>query len=150
MVMNKFLSVAVPVAALSLCWQMPSQAQQAPSNYVGPAIIFGGGNSAIGAQAKFGIADKISVRPVLGFLNGGTLIGASATYDFNFQVPSQARTQLEPFAGLGVAVGGGDTTVYAQVGTDFDVSDDIVLVGDIKIPLTGGSSLFAIGAGFKF
>jgi hypothetical protein len=147
--MNKFLSFTVVTTLLTLVMQFPSHAQKIKSDYVGPTVIFGNGNSAIGAQAKFGVAESISVRPVLGFLNNGTLLGVAATYDFD--VPAQsARVKFEPFAGLGVSVGSGNSTVYAQLGTDVGVSENIIVTGDIKIPFSGGGSLFGIGAGFKF
>jgi hypothetical protein len=102
-------------------------------------------------NGKFGIAESISIRPIIAFGSGSTGIGASATYDFN--LPGQSSTKFEPFAGIGFLTNtsaGGNGIFYAQVGTDFDITENIVLNGDLKIPLNGGSTNFGIGAGFKF
>ena len=148
--MKKILSIAVSAAALTVAAQLPSQAQSKDS-YIGPTILFGGGSSILGVNGKFGVAESVSIRPVIGFASGTTLFGASATYDFN--LPGQSSTKFEPFAGIGFlsATGaGGSGIAYAQLGTDFGVSDNIVLNADLKIPLSGGGTFFGIGAGFKF
>jgi hypothetical protein len=148
--MKKILSIVASAAVLSVAAQLPSQAESKES-YIGPTIIFGGGSSIFGVNGKFGIAENISVRPVVAFGSGATAFGASATYDFN--LPGQSTTKFEPFAGIGfvTATGaGGSGIVYAQAGTDFGITDNIVLNADLKIPLSGGGTLFGIGAGFKF
>jgi hypothetical protein len=148
--MKKILSIVASAAVISVASQLPSQAQSKDS-YIGPTILFGSGSSIFGANGKFGIAENISVRPIIAFASGTTAFGASATYDFN--LPGQSSTKFEPFAGIGflTATGaGGSGIAYAQIGTDFAVSDNIVLNGDLKIPLSGGGTFFGIGAGFKF
>jgi hypothetical protein len=149
--MKKIFAIAAATAALTVAAQLPSHAET-QTNYVGPAVIFGGGDSVFGAEAKFGVAKNISIRPVIAFASGTTLFGGSATYDFD--LPGQSSTKFEPFAGIGFLTAtssGSGSIAYAQVGTDIGVSDSIVLTGDLKIPLSGGSStLFGIGAGFKF
>jgi opacity protein-like surface antigen len=147
--MKKILSVFASAAILATAIQLPSNAQP-KTNYVGPAIFFGNGNSAFGVQGKFGLSNNFSVRPVIAFPSGGnTIFGALATYDFD--LPGQSSTKFEPFAGVGFLTGSGNTAVYAQVGTDIEVSENIVITGDLKFPLSNGNStLFGIGAGFKF
>ncbi len=144
--MKKILSIVASAAILSVATQLPSQAESKDS-YIGPTILFGGGSSVFGVNGKFGIAENISLRPVVAFGSGDTIFGASATYDFNLL--GQSSTKFEPFAGIGVAFGN-SSTVYAQAGTDFGITDNIVLNADLKIPLSGGGTLFGIGAGFKF
>jgi opacity protein-like surface antigen len=150
LIMKKILSIAASAAVLTVAAQLPSQAQSKDS-YIGPTILFGSGDTVFGANGKFGIAESISIRPIIAFGSGATAFGASATYDFN--LPGQSSTKFEPFAGIGflTATGaGGSGIAYAQLGTDFGVSDNIVLNADLKIPLSGGGTFFGIGAGFKF
>ncbi len=144
--MKKILSIAASAAVLSVAAQLPSQAQSKDS-YIGPTIVFGGGNSAFGVNGKFGVAENISVRPIAIFGSGNTVFGAAATYDF--KLPGQSAVQFEPFAGIGVSFGNA-SSVYAQLGTDFGITDSIMLNADLKVPLSGGGTLIGIGAGFKF
>lgn len=149
LIMKKILSIVASAALLSVATQLPSQAQSKDS-YIGATILFGGGDSIFGVNGKFGIAESISVRPVIAFASGTTIFGGSATYDFN--LPGQSSTKFDPFIGIGflTANGGGNGIAYAQVGTDVGVSENIVLNADLKIPLNGGGTLVGLGAGFKF
>ena len=148
--MKKILSIAA-ATVLASSFQMPSQAQsQSKKNYVGPVVYFINGNSIFGAQGKIGIFDHVSVRPVIGFSGGSTAYNASVTYDLNLS----GQSPFEPFAGIGfVSLSGvrSSTITYAQVGTDIGLGENIVLTGDLKFSLSGGSGVVAgIGTGLKF
>jgi hypothetical protein len=156
--MKKILLIATATVLAASC-QLPSQAQspvqsqmQGKKNYIGPVVYFINGNSIFGAQAKIGIFDHVSVRPVIGFSGGSTAYNASATYDFNLS--GQSPVQFEPFAGIGfVSLSGArsSTITYAQVGTDVGLGENIVLTGDLKFSLSGGSGVVAgVGTGLKF
>ena len=148
--MKEILSIAA-ATVLASSFQLPSQAQsQSKKNYVGPVVYFINGNSVFGAQGKIGIFDHVSVRPVIGFSGGSTAYNASVTYDLNLS----GQSPFEPFAGIGfVSLSGvrSSTITYAQVGTDIGVGENIVLTGDLKFSLSGGSGVVAgIGTGLKF
>ena len=148
--MKEILSIAA-ATVLASSFQLPSQAQsQSKKNYVGPVVYFINGNSVFGAQGKIGIFDHVSVRPVIGFSGGSTAYNASVTYDLNLS----GQSPFEPFAGIGfVSLSGvrSSTITYAQVGTDIGIGENIVLTGDLKFSLSGGSGVVAgIGTGLKF
>jgi hypothetical protein len=156
--MKKILSIIAAAAVLAATVQLPSNAEKAKTNYIGPQISFGNGFTLFGAKAKFGIADSFSIRPDLAFATGngggsGFAYGAAATYDFDLSGQS-STTQFEPYVGigfLGLSGGGASTTVtYLDLGTDVGLSG-VTLNADLKISLSGGGgTLFGIGAGFKF
>jgi opacity protein-like surface antigen len=130
-------------------------------SYVGPTIGLGGG-TVFGVTSKFPIADSISARPFIQFgsqsFTGGSaslaLYGASATYDF--KLPGSG---FVPYAGIGilaatVSVSGSGYTgsasgtgVYFDLGTDYAVSDSIVLNASYRSNIGG---YFSVGAGYQF
>ncbi len=146
--MKKILSIAA-ATVLASSFQLPSQAQ-GQKNYIGPVVYFINGSSVFGAQGKIGVFDHVSVRPVIGFSGGSTAYNASVTYDLNLS----GSSPFEPFAGIGfVSLSGvrSSTITYAQVGTDIGIGENIVLTGDLKFSLSGGSGVVAgIGTGLKF
>jgi hypothetical protein len=148
------LATACTAAAISA----PAQAGGAGSSSIGPAVLFGNGNSAIGAEGKFGVSDNLSIRPLIFFPNGGTIYGGSLTYDFDLSSRGSGNSKISPFVGGGLLVesfnnGGNSTSVgYFTGGADFAVSDAIDLKAAIDIPFSGNNSstLFSVGAGFRF
>jgi hypothetical protein len=147
-----FALTAVCVAAISA----PAVAGGTGSSAVGPSILFGNGNSAIGVEGKFGVSDNLSVRPLIFFPTGGTIYGASLTYDFN--TGNMGSAKLSPFLGggfIGASANGGgssETLGYLTGGADFAVSESIDIKAAVDIPFSGGNSttLFSVGAGFRF
>ncbi len=133
--------------------QIPAQSKvQSKKNYIGPVIYFVNGISVVGAISKIGVFDQVSIRPSIGFAGGSTAWNASATYDLNLSGGS--AVQFTPFAGVGVVSRSGvrgSTITYAQLGTDIGLGENIVLTGDLKFSLSGGSGVVAgIGTGLKF
>jgi opacity protein-like surface antigen len=122
-------------------------------SYVGPTLSPGFGVTLFGVAAKFPVAENISARPFFQFgsLSGVnlSLYGASATYDF--KIPN---SEFKPYAGLGLvgasvsAAGSSFSSaasgLYLELGTDYAVSDSIVLNAAYR----GG--LLSIGAGYQF
>jgi opacity protein-like surface antigen len=121
-------------------------------SYVGPIVSPGFGATLFGVAAKFPVAENISARPFFQFASQGganlSYYGASATYDF--KIPN---SEFKPYAGLGfagisVSAGGfGGASVsglYFDLGTDYAISDSIVLNAAYR----GG--LFSVGAGYQF
>jgi opacity protein-like surface antigen len=121
-------------------------------SYVGPIISPGFGATLFGVAAKFPVAENISARPFFQFASQGgaslSYYGASATYDF--KIPN---SEFKPYAGIGLAgisvsaggFGGASAAgIYFDLGTDYAISDSIVLNAAYR----GG--LFSIGAGYQF
>jgi hypothetical protein len=147
---------------LVLGMSAPARAQSVTTskNYIGPSVIFGGGNTNFAVDSKFGVSDNLSLRPFVAFGNGATTFGSSLTYDFNLSNSPGGgtlgeRTQVTPFVGGGIAIasGGNNNTVgYFTGGADFDVTENVTLKGELDIPFTGGNTntLVRLGAGFKF
>jgi hypothetical protein len=123
------------------------------NNYVGPTVTFGGGQSVFGIDSKIGVADNISLRPYVIFPSGGTQFGTSLTYDWDLR---QSATPITPFIGVGVGfqTGNSNTTTngFAQVGADFNVSDNIALLGSVAIPFNSNNANTSVtlGAGLRF
>ncbi len=154
--------LAVSVGSIALAsMAMPLSASAQPNekkNYVGPQVNFFNGATGFGATSKFGVADNISVRPFVSFASAGsanvTFYGAAATYDFNLDSPGQS-SGFAPYAGIGYlgasATAGGfsgsASSVYFEVGSDYNVSDNISLNANYRFK-DGG--FFSIGGGFNF
>lgn len=155
---------SVCTAALLLLSAGGANAQE-KTTYIGPSVSFVGGGSLIGVNAKFKVADSISVRPFVQFgtitygafgNDSVTIFGASATYDLN--IP---RSDFNPYAGVGYQSGPGSKNVgfglsipspitsgiYFEVGTDYNISDSIALNASYRIK-DGGS--FNLGGAYRF
>jgi hypothetical protein len=156
--MNKFL--LIPTILVTLITAAITQSPQAAlaggigNNYIAPSVTFGGGSSVFGIDSKLGIADNISLRPFVKFPSGGTNFGTSVTYDWDLR---QASLPITPFIGLGLGFQTGNsnttTTGFAQVGADFNVSENIALLGSVAIPFNnnvGNTTNFTLGAGLRF
>jgi opacity protein-like surface antigen len=144
--MKKILSL-VSIAAL-LATALPAAAQ-VKNNYIGPSISFGSGDTAIGVTSKFGVADSISVRPFAIFPSGGTVFGASATYDFNLNDGSGANP-FTPYGGIGfvtTSASNSRSEVYFEIGADYDATESIMLNVNHRFRDGGFTS---IGGGFRF
>ncbi len=151
------------VALVMLCSSVATLAMSAParagmgSNSVGPSLLITNGTTSIGVDSKFGISDNISIRPSVYFPSGGTLFGASLTYDFD--VSRSSKLQITPYLGGGVLVGvannrggGSETLTFFTGGADFGISDSVDLKAALNVPLSsnGSTTAVSIGAGFKF
>jgi hypothetical protein len=151
--MNKNIFAAAILCSTVAVAGISTSAQAGPSKgVVGPSVLIGSGNTFIGVDSKFGVADNVSVRPAVYFGNGATLFGAAVTYDFDLPGNSSKFT---PFVGgnLLIATGGGAsaTAVGLVGGADFDVTDTIQLKAAINVPLTSNlGTAVQLGAGFKF
>ncbi len=139
-----------------------SVSAQEKTSYVGPSIGFGSGNTVYGINAKFKVADDISVRPFIQFGNRSegpvsaslTLYGASATYDFNLP-----QSEFKPYAGVGflgatasvsvpgASVSGTGSGIYLEVGSDYNISDTIALNANYKFR-DGG--YLSVGGAYRF
>ena len=123
------------------------------NNYIAPSVTFGDGATVFGIDSKFGVANNVSLRPFLSFPSGGTEFGTSLTYDWDLR---QASFPVTPFIGLGLGFQTGNqnttTTGFAQVGADFNVSDNVALLGSVAIPFNNnnGGTNVTLGAGLRF
>lgn len=122
------------------------------NNYIGPSVNFGGGSTVIGVDSKFGIADHLSLRPYITFPSGGTTYGTSLTYDWDLR---ESPLPITPFIGLGInfnSVGSNtQTTGFAQLGADLNVSESFALLGSVSIPFnSSNSTTVTIGSGIRF
>jgi hypothetical protein len=134
----------------------PASAQLSQMS-IGPSVEFGNGQTAFGADSKFGISNNLSLRPFIYFPNSGTKFGTALTYDL--PLTNTANTlQLTPFVGGSVDFntgnGNNNTTNFGLVGgVDLDLTDSLRLKGAINVPLNNGQNrdtTFTIGAGFRF
>jgi outer membrane protein W len=158
--MKNILSVLATTALVSIALQLPSQAGEQKKSYVGLGATFIGDTTGLGLVSKFGVADNISIRPFVSILgsSGNTslyLAGISATYDFNL-----SNADLVPYAGLGyssIGVTDGNSTenlvssVFAEVGVDYNVADSIAVNGSYRYFFAGddGGSL-SVGVSYRF
>jgi hypothetical protein len=157
--MKKFLSVFVATTLVSIATQLPSQAGETKKNYVGVGLTSISGITGFGLTSKFGIADSLSVRPFISILasSGNTSLylgGASVTYDF-----SLSNADLTPYGGLGygsVGITNGvdnaslGSSIYAELGADYNVAESISINGNYKYFFSGSSNALALGAGYRF
>jgi opacity protein-like surface antigen len=120
------------------------------NNYIAPSVTFSSG-TAFGVDGKFGIADNISLRPYVFFPSAGIQVGSSVTYDWDLR---QASLPITPFIGLGALFQTGNesrSTVYAQVGADLNISENIALLGAVAFPFSNNFVTgVTLGAGLRF
>ncbi len=152
------------VALVMLCSSVATLAVSTParagmgSSSVGPSLLITNGTTSIGVDSKFGISDNISIRPAVYFPSGGTVFGASLTYDFD--VSRSSKMQITPYLGGGLLVGvannnrggGSETQTFFTGGADFGISDSVDLKAALLVPLSSNNSTTGVtlGAGFKF
>jgi Outer membrane protein beta-barrel domain len=152
---------SMATAAIVMC-SVSSVSAQEKTSYVGPSIGFGSGDAVYGVNAKFKVADDISVRPFIQFGNRSagsvnatlTLYGASASYDFTLP-----QSEFKPYAGVGyigatasVSVpganfSGSSSGIYFEVGSDYNISDTIALNANYKFR-DGG--YLSVGGAYRF
>ncbi len=139
-------------AIATVAMSMPASAQVGQS-FIGPSILFGNGQTAIGIDSKFGVSDNLSLRPFLYFPSNGTNFGTALTYDLPLR-NTDSTVLITPFVGgsLDINTGGGSFTALSLVGgADFDLSDNLRLKASLSVPLNNGRSTgLAVGAGFRF
>ena len=143
---------SILTAALILLSVSSSSAAEEKQNYVAPSIGFVNGSILYGINAKFGLAENVSLRPFIQYKNSGsgsgTAYGASVTY--NFQIPS---SRLIPYLGIGageVATTGtasGSGGIYFEGGIDYNASDNLVINANYK---SASTAWINIGAGYRF
>jgi hypothetical protein len=143
---------SILTAALILLSVSTASAGEDKQNYVAPSIGFVNGNTVYGINAKFGIAENVSLRPFIQSKSSGTgtgtAYGASVTY--NFQIPS---SRLIPYLGIGAAevattgTASGNGGFYFEGGVDYNASDNFVINANYK---SASSTWINIGAGYRF
>jgi hypothetical protein len=149
-IVKKCLSViAILAAATAIGTATPATAgQSARKNYVGPTITLVNGLTGFGANSRFGISENASVRPFAVFFSSGnesaTVLGADLTYDYTFP-----QTDWTIYGGLGLASagtsnGGAASGFRLSVGTEYRMSDSLVLNANANF------GYLTIGAGFNF
>lgn len=118
---------------------------------------FGGGQTSVGIDSKFGVSDNFSLRPFIYFPSGGTDFGSALTYDFHL-IDTDSKVQITPFVGGSVDVNNSDgnsslTTVGLVGGADFDVTDSVRLKAAVVVPFStdrGQTTTVTLGAGWRF
>jgi outer membrane protein W len=157
--MKKFLSVLVSTAIVGVAIQLPSQADETKKNYVGVGLTSISNITGFGLVSKFEVANSISVRPFVSILasSGDTsvyLAGASVTYDF-----SLSTSNLTPYGGIGYGFAGITngldnatlgSSIYAEIGADYNVAESISINGNYKNFFSGGGSALGLGASYRF
>jgi hypothetical protein len=133
----------------------PSPAQVRQSS-IGPSILFGNGQTAIGVDSKFSISDNLSLRPFIYFPSNGTDFGTALTYDIPLS-NNDSSLIITPFVGGSVDYNSGNnvnvTTFSLVGGADVDLSDSLRLKGSLIVPLSndrGQGTGFSVSAGFRF
>jgi opacity protein-like surface antigen len=159
MMNRKFFGLAIVSASVITTIGVTSPARSQPArNYVGPALSIGGGQTAIGADSRFNLSERLSLRPHLFFPNNGTRVGAAITYDFDASTDYTQRVKISPYAGAGVDFSGlsnnsNVTNAYVVAGADFGFNENISVKGEVNIPVNSANSQstsVTLGAGFYF
>lgn len=153
--MKKLLFIPTFLFAVVMSAIMPSPqsalAGGIGNNYIAPSVTLGGGSSVFGIDSKIGVADNFSLRPFVKFPSGGTGYGASLTYDWDLR---QSPAAITPFLGLGFEFQTANNTTnsngFAQIGADFNVSENIALLGSVAIPFNNRTTSVTLGAGLRF
>jgi hypothetical protein len=151
-----FVALLSSIATIGMT--TPASAQSVPvvrQSSIGPSVLFGNGQTAVGIDSKFSLSDNISLRPFVYFPNNGTDFGTALTYDIALR-NNDSSLLITPFVGGSVDINSGGnsvTTVSLVGGADLDLSESIRLKGSIIVPLSndrGQGTGIAVGAGFRF
>lgn len=122
---------------------------------IGPSVLFGNGQAAIGIDSKFGISDNLSLRPFIYFASSGTDFGTALTYDFPLR-NTENNIVITPFVGASLDINTGAnsiTTAGLVGGADFDLSESLRLKASLIVPLSsdrGQTTGVTVGAGWRF
>lgn len=141
------------IAALGM--SKSASAQVVGQSSIGPSVLFGNGQTAIGIDSKFGISENLSLRPFVYFANSGTDFGTALTYDLPLR-NTDNNILITPFVGasIDVSTGGNSITTAGLVaGADLDLSDSLRLKASLIVPLStdrGQTTGVTVGAGFRF
>ncbi|WP_373540995.1 hypothetical protein [Chamaesiphon sp.] len=133
----------------------PAKGQLLGQSSIGPSVLFGNGQTAIGIDSKFGISDNLSLRPFIYFASSGTDFGTALTYDFPLR-NAENNIVITPFVGASIDVATGSnsiTTGGLVAGADLDLSDSLRLKASLIVPLStdrGQTTGVTVGAGFRF
>ncbi|PSB58732.1 hypothetical protein [Chamaesiphon polymorphus] len=134
----------------------PSSPPQVRQSSIGPSVLFGNGQTAIGVDSKFSLSDNISLRPFIYFPSNGTDFGTALTYDIPLR-NNDSSLVITPFVGGSVDYNSSNntnvTTFSLVGGADVDLSDSLRLKGSLIVPLStdrGQGTGFSVGAGFRF
>ena len=156
--MKKLLIILATLTATLTMIVKPAAAEFGQSN-IGGSVIFGNnGGSTFGVDARFPVSDNFSIRPNVYFPNNGnTTIGVAATYDFNLN-SYYSKSPLTPYVGAGVRfatgnnIGNNNAAGYATGGLDYNLTDNLILKGNVNIPFDSNnfSTTFGVGAGLRF
>jgi hypothetical protein len=142
---------------LAVGMSSPASAQPVTrQSSIGPSVLFGNGQTAIGVDSKFSVSDNISLRPFIYFPSNGTDFGTALTYDIPLR-NNESTLLITPFVGGSVdynsSNGNNVTTVSLVGGADLDLSDSLRLKGSVIVPLStdrGQGTGISVGAGFRF
>lgn len=149
-VLATFLSA---IAALGMI--TPARGQLLGQSSIGPSVLFGNGQAAIGIDSKFGISDNLSLRPFVYFANSGTDFGTAITYDIPLR-NTEKNILITPFVGAAIDISKGRnslTTGGLVAGADLDFSDSLRVKASLIVPLStdqGQTTGVTVGAGFRF
>jgi hypothetical protein len=135
---------------------IPPSPPQVRQSSIGPSILFGNGQTAIGVDSKFSVSDNLSLRPFIYFPSNGTDFGTALTYDIPLR-NNDSSLVITPFVGGSVDYNSGNntnvTTFSLVGGADVDLSDSLRLKGSLIVPLStdrGQGTGISVGAGFRF
>jgi outer membrane protein W len=154
----KKIMIAIATLIATAAIIKPAHSQESNQNNVGLMGKFGT-NGSVGFEiiSRFKIADYLSIHPAVFFQpsSHSTTFGAAVTYDFNL---AGSSSNLSPHAGLGFQYDvsnnnrSNSSAVYAYIGADYNLSDSLVLKGDVSFPIfsTDYFAAVGIGAGLRF
>ena len=153
--MKNIVSATFLSAIAALGMSNSASAQVVGQSSIGPSVLFGNGQTAIGIDSKFGISENLSLRPFVYFANSGTDFGTALTYDLPLR-NTDNNILITPFVGasIDVSTGGNSITTAGLVaGADLDLSDSLRLKASLIVPLStdrGQTTGVTVGAGFRF
>ncbi len=139
----------------------PGRATRGGSSYIGGGINIGFtsdddrsalGRTAFTVYSKLGLTQYLSVRPAL-FIRDDVTLMVPITYDFSIAREPFAEVAIAPFAGVGVGVAFGETTVGPVLtgGVDFPLSPQFTATAQLNVGFFDNTDVGVIlGVGYNF
>ena len=157
--MRQFLKSAAKVSAVSaiasaLTFVSSLSANAQPKglegHYVGGSFQTGNGVTAVNIYGRYDVRQlPISVRGSVNIsdFSGETFTQLAPAVTYDLPISEKANA----YAGAGLAFGEGDSTAFLNAGAETEVATNVVVFGDLNIPLDNGvDPTFGVGLGYRF
>lgn len=148
----KISTASVIACGLSFVSMLSANAQTQKGlegHYAGGSFSTGGGLTNLSVYGRYDYPQlPISVRGSVSILNGGGDTDAFFQPVVTYDLP--IGNKANAYAGAGLGFGNGDSTAFLNAGAEKEIATNIVVFGDLRLPLNDDDAGFGVGLGYHF